>query len=90
METTTTPTPGSPVAPAVTDRIMTLLGEASMTLAQVEYEGTARKRQEPRPSHGSPWDTPDLPEPVKRAVKEAQDALDVAMSLAATYRRRGR
>ena len=50
-----------PVPAAVTQRILDLLAEARGTLRQIQYEGSHTVRQDPEPTYGSPWQTPDLP-----------------------------
>lgn len=53
--------PRGPVPAAVTPRILDLLAQARGTLRQVQYEGSHTVRQDPEPTYGSPWQTPDLP-----------------------------
>lgn len=71
-----------PVEPAVTRRTLCLLEDARSALAQALYEGSHKRRQDPAPTHGSPWDTPDLPESVMEALRLAQDAVSVATDAA--------
>jgi hypothetical protein len=49
------------VPPAVTDRTYQLVWDSYQSLLQCQYEGNHLRRQDPSPSYGSPWETPDLP-----------------------------
>lgn len=81
----TQPAAGTPVAPAVTRRILDLLVEAQQSLEQARYEGSARRRQDPAPTHGSPWETPDLPQAVMFALLDAQSAVAKVLATAVAH-----
>lgn len=66
---------GQPVTPAITRRHLSLISEAQQTLTQLKYEGSHTVRQDPAPTHGSPWESPDLPAEVRLAVDTAIAAL---------------
>lgn len=72
--------PVGPVKPAVTDRMLSLLQDATDRLEQAVFEGSHTLRMDPEPVHGTPWTTPDLPADLKveldRARAALQDAVD--------------
>lgn len=72
----------TPVQPVVTDRVFDLIVEADVALSQALYEGSHTQRQDPAPFHGSPWETPDLPQHVRLLVAEALNAVRKASDAA--------
>lgn len=78
--------PGTPVAPATSDRVLSLMSEARSALLQAIYEGSHVRRQDPAPAHGSPWSEPDVPQAVLFALLDAQEAVTKALATAHALR----
>lgn len=68
----------TPVAPAVTRRTLCLLADAEQAITQALYEGSSTVRMDPAPTHGSPWETPDLPPAALDALRDLATAIQQA------------